>query len=99
MPDEWASIRSTERCVLPVLVGPRTAVRRERGCESVMGGNVEDGGASRNPLAYHNILRSTGVCAGVGLIGPCGAARAAPRCPRAKANRQGKRERGRTRCI
>src|SRR5665213_3132976 len=26
MPDEWASIRSMARCVLPVLVGPRTAV-------------------------------------------------------------------------
>src|ERR1051325_9581504 len=26
MPDEWASIRSIARCVLPVLVGPSTAV-------------------------------------------------------------------------
>src|SRR5271166_2605590 len=42
MPEEWASMRSTARWVLPVLVGPRTATRRERGGESFMDANVED---------------------------------------------------------
>ena len=30
IPEAWASIRSIARCVLPVLVGPRTAFTRGR---------------------------------------------------------------------
>ena len=41
-------MRSTARWVLPVLVGPRTATRRERG-ESFMGANVEDREPGRKP--------------------------------------------------
>ena len=37
MPDRWASMRSTAKCVLPVLVGPRTATTRpwDEGCTSM----------------------------------------------------------------
>ena len=50
MPEAWPSMRSTARWVLPVLVGPRTAMSREaspRAGEQFMNVNVEDAGASR----------------------------------------------------
>src|SRR5580700_224562 len=55
MPEEWASMRSMARCVLPVLVGPRTAVTpapraresRATGEEKEMGISCPEGGAGR----------------------------------------------------
>src|ERR1700730_8519342 len=52
IPEEWASIRSMARCVLPVLVGPRTAVTpaprarasRATGEEKEMGISCPEGG-------------------------------------------------------
>src|SRR5690242_13110151 len=32
MPEAWPSMRSTARCVLPVLVGPSTATTRDGAC-------------------------------------------------------------------
>src|SRR5215472_9342371 len=41
MPEECASMRSIARCVLPVLVGPSTAVTPEPGARSAW--NVDEG--------------------------------------------------------
>src|SRR5580700_7978967 len=67
MPEEWASMRSMARCVLPVLVGPRTAVTpaprarasRATGEEKEMGISCPEGGfvvfeGPYPPLLYHN---------------------------------------------
>src|SRR5262252_1951169 len=65
MPDEWASIRSIARWVLPVLVGPSTAVTpcprttasREVTEEKEMGIRGPAGGSRRalvRPRVYHN---------------------------------------------
>ena len=52
MPEACPSMRSTARCVLPVLVGPRTAMSREaspHASERFMSFNVGEVGARRNP--------------------------------------------------
>jgi hypothetical protein len=52
MPEACPSIRSTARCVLPVLVGPRTAMSREaspRAGERFMSMNVADVAAPCKP--------------------------------------------------
>src|SRR5690348_15666273 len=66
MPDEWPSIRSMARWVLPVLVGPSTAVTpaprrrpsRVTGDENEMGIRFPGGMArfrrAGRPLLYHN---------------------------------------------
>src|ERR1041385_2697806 len=65
MPDEWASIRSIARWVLPVLVGPGTAVTpwprttasREVTEEKEIGIRGPAGGSRRplvRPFMYHN---------------------------------------------
>src|SRR5262249_4629190 len=65
MPDEWASIRSIARCVLPVLVGPSTAVTpwprttasRDVTEEKEIGIKGPAGGSRRplvRPFVYHN---------------------------------------------
>src|SRR5215813_868765 len=65
MPDEWASIRSIARCVLPVLVGPSTAVTpwprttasRVVTEEKEIGIGGPAGGSRRprfQPFLYHN---------------------------------------------
>src|SRR5215467_257189 len=65
MPDEWASIRSIARWVLPVLVGPSTAVTpwprttasREVTEEKEIGIGGPAGGSRRplvRPCLYHN---------------------------------------------
>src|SRR3954470_12968787 len=51
MPLEWAAIRSTARWVLPVLVGPRMAVRGAR-AKSLMG--------TRSDLPRHRAMTSIG---------------------------------------
>src|ERR1043166_659116 len=54
MPEEWASIRSMARWVLPVLVGPRTAVTptpRARGSRLMDGANVTGIAGVRNQVS------------------------------------------------
>src|SRR6266568_5093877 len=66
IPDECASIRSIARCVLPVLVGPNTAVTpapRARSSRSALGENEIDiegpagavATAIKTVLLYHNV--------------------------------------------
>src|SRR5260370_21324368 len=58
IPEEWASMRSMARCVLPVLVGPRTAVTpapraresRATGEEKEMGISCPEGGTGPQTL-------------------------------------------------
>src|SRR5260370_7233927 len=58
VPEEWASMRSMARCVLPVLVGPRTAVTpapraresRATGEEKEMGISCPEGGTGPQTL-------------------------------------------------
>src|ERR1700720_1387269 len=52
MPEAWASMRSTARCVLPVLVGPSTATR----CDGAA--PVDLSLMSRNPTARTARLES-----------------------------------------
>src|SRR4051794_26907231 len=62
MPDEWASIRSIARCVLPVLVGPSTAVTPVPRGDALRCGGEEKKTLIRSPEAsglprlvlYHN---------------------------------------------
>ena len=42
MPEEYASIRSMAKWVLPVLVGPSTAVTPAPGARPLPGGDIED---------------------------------------------------------
>src|SRR5580700_9612945 len=42
IPEEWPSIRSIARCVLPVLVGPSTAVTPEPGARSDANVDMEE---------------------------------------------------------
>ncbi len=55
MPLEWAHIRSTARCVLPVLVGPRTAVTLPE-TRLVMTGNIGASQAGRNDLRDRSVV-------------------------------------------
>src|ERR1700761_9056685 len=53
MPEACPSMRSTAKCVLPVFVGPRTAMSREaspRAGERFMTINVEHADAPRKPV-------------------------------------------------
>ena len=54
MPEACPSMRSTAKCVLPVFVGPRTAMSREaspRAGERFMSVNVDDAGRAPQALA------------------------------------------------
>src|SRR5215472_13124099 len=64
MPDACPSIRSTARWVLPVLVGPRTAMSREaspRAGERFILVNVEDVGARRKAWRRSGLVTSGAV--------------------------------------
>src|SRR5215471_3431455 len=76
MPDEWASIRSIARWVLPVLVGPSTAVTpwprtaASRGVTEEKEIGIRDpAGGSRRPLVrlfvYHNATPGVAVSSGL----------------------------------